>query len=80
MLKNIVGLGTALSKKQQKTILGGFGSSTKTCVTCSNGYEKCCTGDESPNVNCVTKTGKCEKTQIPNTGEGGGKPGGNQIE
>ncbi|MCF2874064.1 MULTISPECIES: hypothetical protein [unclassified Tenacibaculum] len=66
MIKNISNIGTPLNKSQQLTIFGGIFNSggIKTCVKCSNGYEKCCTDGKSPSVNCPAKTGSCVKTGI----------------
>ncbi|MFY7672708.1 hypothetical protein ACOSP6_16620 [Tenacibaculum sp. MEBiC06402] len=71
MKKSILELGTVLNKSQQIKISGGLNLSTGgvVCVTCGNGYQKCCTGGKSPSVNCATKSGSCVKTQIPSGGD-----------
>lgn len=30
------------------------------CVTCANGYKKCCTSPKSPVVNCIKRSGSCQ--------------------
>ena len=71
MKKSILNLGTPLKKSQQLNILGGmiYASTGQVCVTCGNGYRKCCTGGKSPSVNCATKSGTCVKTEIPTGGD-----------
>jgi len=50
---------------EKTTIIERLSNGTKrVCVTCSNGYKFCCDSPKSPNVNCVTKTGKCETSSL----------------